>query len=94
MSVSSVKVDVATVQDKKGIVSFMPFAQARQGTFNITLNNKVVGNVDVSRQPNETYVSVRLEDLFLSIEQMIGLMTDLKRDFGLSDQQRISIQQV
>lgn len=65
----------------------------KQGTFNITLEDRVVGNVDISRYAEETYVSVKVEDMFLTIEQMTILMSNLKREFGLSNHQRISFQQ-
>lgn len=66
----------------------------KQGTFPISQKGKIVGQVDISHWSDKTYVSIQLVDTFLTIEEIMGLMRDLKENFGLSDTQQVSFQQI
>lgn len=75
----------------------LPFIQEehlKTGTFDVVVEGKVVGEVDICHQFGTSYVSVKLVDTFLTIEQMMKFLSDLKQDFCLPDNQKISIEHV
>ncbi|MFF2532282.1 hypothetical protein ACFVS2_25570 [Brevibacillus sp. NPDC058079] len=84
----------------KQVVGWIPMPRItsspleKEGRFDIELSGSPVGTVDVSRMPHETYVSVTLVDTVLTIEQFTELVTDLKLQFSLPNDQKVSIQQI
>lgn len=77
------------------IISLPMFQEEKQnGTFSIVVEGRQVGEVDICRQEDTSYVSVQLVDTFLTIEQMIDFMNNLKTEFRLPHDQKISFQQL
>lgn len=87
--------EVAHVVQVGEVVSIPVFKQeTKSGTFSIVIEGKQVGEVDICHLHDSSYVSVQLVDTFLTIEQMIDFMNHLKEEFGLTEDQKISIQQL
>lgn len=86
-------VDCTSVEN----MSFLPvvYGKNKGGVFSIMIEGKRVGEVDVCfLDDGFASVSVQLVDTFLTIEQMMNLMNDLKKKFNLPKDQRVSIEQV
>lgn len=75
-------------------VRTIPNEAIREGNYQIVLEGKIVGTLDVSKFQDNTYVTIELVDCFLTIGQFIELLEKVKSDFSLSDDQRISIHQI
>lgn len=68
--------------------------QENSGVYPIVLQSKHVGEIDICYKFETVYASIELVDTFLTIEQMMELMTRLKSEFNLADNQKISITHV
>jgi hypothetical protein len=80
--------------DRRRIPRFIPSPVEKKGFFNIDLSGEIVGSVDVNKVNHVTYVTVTLLDTFLTIEQFSNLMENLRENFNLSQDQKVSIQQL
>lgn len=86
------KLDVGMVQGlaMQSVVN----EEVKGGTFAIVIEGDNVGEVDVCKASEETYVTVQLVDNFLTIDQMMTFLSSLKEQFGLPENQKISFQQI
>lgn len=71
----------------------------KSGDYPIYIGEKEVGKVHVClgkehTHISETHVSVQLKDTFLTLEQMMSFLKEMKNRFDLPDNQRISIDQL
>lgn len=77
-----------------GVAIVLPKGKGdKRGTFQIRKGNEPIGEVDICSHLGKTYVSVTLIDTFLSIKEMNDLIDQLKYDFDLPEEQKISIEQ-
>lgn len=76
--------------ENKGLFS----REWNEGTFQIVLEGKVVGELDICQTLPLKSVNIQLVDHFLTIEQMSQFLKKLKDEFGLPEHQKVSIHQM
>lgn len=75
-------------------VRTIPNKEVREGNFQIVLEGKIIGTLDVAKYQDNTYVTVELVDCFLTIGQFSELLEKIKTEFSLPNDQKICIHQI